>query len=361
MNFSRKRAARRGPAVAGGVSFLGKTVLMVCALAAGCLHAAEERTSSRREAERTSSRWMKAWTAAGAISSPHDAGVTKAELSAMAAVSNQGVLLRGWCESESSPWVAIYCGVMEAYREALYGSRERHLALLRDASDLATALDEWDQARFSKPALRALVAGDWGKDRGFERLTTWIAEDELNRMPAAIHFFCDGSSGRKEADGIFDPVSTAAFLDLVMANAHKFAPGERLKVLASVAPLLVATKWAEVLGREVDAMEGTWTNLPFAALLDVSRIDTGLGNSARADARIARAEQMIEASETGDCPAPWASLAVAKIAAGRSRGEIIAVFETGIARAGERPGYLKDVAEALTWAAWAQYGDGADE
>ena len=359
MNFSKRK---RGGAGDGVLSLSGKILLTMCALAAGCLHAAVEQTSLRREAEQTSSRWMKAWEAAGAVSSPHDAGVVKAELGAMAAVNNKGAVLRGWCEMESTPWVAIYCGVMEAYREALHGSRERHLALLRDASELATALDEWDQARFSRPALRALVAGDWRMSQNFERLTTWIAEDELNRMPAAIHFFRDGSCGRVVADGIFDAASTAAFLDLVMTNAHKFAPGERLKVLAGVAPLLVATKWAEVLGREVDAMEGTWTNLPFAALLDVSRIDAGLGHFARADARIARAEQMIEAGETGDCPAPWASLAEAKIAAGRSRGEIIAAFETGIARAGERPGYLKDVAEALTWAAWAQFdGDGVNE
>jgi hypothetical protein len=346
---------------------LKKTLWIGCALAAGCLQAAGQ-ASPRREAESTASRWTKAWEAAGAISSPHDAGSAKASISALAALNNQKTLLRHWRETEAAPWVGIYCEIMESYCEALHGSHGRHLALLRGASGRAKAVDEWDQTRLARPALKVLVAGDWQKDKDFERLTTWIAEDEINRMPAAIHFFCDGLLKKKicdgshekktEADGIFNNVPISDILGLAMENVHKFSPHERLTVLARIAPLLASTKWAVPLSNELDAMEG---EIPFEALLDFSRIEAGLGNLEKADARIARAEQMIEAGETGESLAPWARLAEAKIAAGRSHGEIVKTFETGIARAGDRPGYLKGVAEALTWAAWAHYGDGVDE
>ena len=337
---------------------LKNLVLTGCALAAGCLHAAGQ-TSPRREAGQASPRWVKAWEAAGAISSPHDAGAAKAGIAALAAAANQGALLRGWRGAEVAPWVGVYCEIMEAWCEALHGSRERHLALLLDASNRAKAFDEWDQDRLAKPALRAMVAGDWQKDKDFERLKAWAYEDELNRMPAVIDFFgCGLNENKTVAGGIFDNAQVSGFLELAMGNIGKFSPRERMKVLARIAPLLASTKWAEPLAAE---LEGMGEELAFEALLDIARIEAGLGLADRADARIARAERMLEAGETGDCLAPWARLAEAKIAAGRKHGEIMKTFETGIARAGDRPGYLKGVAEALTWAAWASHGDGADE
>ena len=58
---------------------------------------------------------------------------------------------------------------------------------------------------------------------------------------------------------------------------------------------------------------------------------------------------------TGDCLAPWALLAEATAAAGRTREEVNQAFEQGIMRSSDRPGYFKPVAEALTYAMRAQH------
>jgi len=321
--------------------------ILVLALALACVgvHATEVLPSGR---------WEEAWQASGAIASPHDEDAVKMTLFTAAAVNNHAALVEGWRAAETMNAVNIFGEMAEAYREALHGSGERHQALLLNATQRARLLiDEWDRDRLAKPMLRTVIAGYWQKEQDVERLKAGIAVDEINRMPAAAHFLCDWITARQETAGDLSPAVTA-ILDHVMENIHKFSPHERLRLLARLAPFLKSTAWAERLAEESAAIEETGN---VEILLNVSRIDAGLGNVEKANERLARAEALIEAGKTGDCRAPWAMLAEAKIAAGRSHDEIVRTFETGMARASDRPGYHKAVAEALTLAAWAQYED----
>ena len=299
--------------------------------------------------------WGRAWQAASEISSAHDAGRIKAQVAARAAVANQKDLLRKWGEGEAVVWVKASCEVARAYAEALHGTPERHQELLQESVRLAKTLDEWDQARLTKPTLKTFVAGLWQRDQDLAALTRWVAEDEINRMPAALQFFSDWLTllQSKTQDDITQDHTIADILDLTMTHNRKFAPNERLQLLARVAPFLKNTTWRQPLLDEFAVVEADSNSLDFESILTISRIESGLGAIDKADARITRAGQMLQASDTGDCLAPWACLAEAKRAAGKDKNEIEAAFDTGITRADERPGFLKKIAEALTWCARA--------
>jgi len=316
-----------------------KVLVLVCALVCAGAHAAEVLPSVR---------WDEAWQASGKISSPHDEDAVKMTLFTAVAVNNHAALVERWRAAETVNIVNIFGEMAEAYREALYGSGERHQVLLLNATRRARLLvDEWDQDRLAKPMLKIIVAGEWQDAQDVERLKQWINEGEVVRMPAAAHFFCDRVMRCTNA-------ATSVVLDMIMENNHKFVPRERMALLARLAPFLKSTPWAGKLTEELGTMEET-DNVEM--LLFLSRIDAGLGNVEKANERLACAEALIEAGKIGRCQAPWALLAEAKIAAGRSHDEIVKTFETGMARAGDRPGYRKAVAEALTLAAWAQYED----
>ena len=299
--------------------------------------------------------WVRAWKAASEISSAHDVGKTKARIFARAAVANREDLLQKWSDAETVAWVKASCEVARAYSAALYGTPERHQALLQDALSTSKTVDEWEQDRLTKPMLRAFVAGRWQKEQDLDALTRWIAADELNRMPAALHFFSDWLTRLQHGtqDDISQDRVAADILDLTMTHNRKFAPNERLKLLARVAPLLKDTKWKQPLLDEFERIETNEDGLDFESLLDISRIEAGLGAIDRANEKIACAENMLHAGQTGDCLAPWAYLAEAKRSAGHDTKEITATLKTGLTRASDRPGYFKTVAEALTWASLA--------
>ena len=299
--------------------------------------------------------WARAWKTASEISSAHDVGKTKARIFTRAAVVNREDLLQKWSDAETVAWVKASCDVARAYSAALYGTPERHQALLQDAVRTLKTADEWDQDRLSKPMLKAFVAGLWQKEQNLDALTRWIADDELNRMPAALHFFSDWLTRLqcRTQDDISQDRVTADILDLMMTHNRKFAPNERLQLLARVAPLLKNTKWKQPLLDEFEKIETNEDGLDFESLLNISRIEAGLGAVDRANATIACAEQMLQAGQTGDCLAPWAYLAEAKRSAGRGKEEIAATLQVGLTRAGDRPGYFKAIAEALTWASLA--------
>jgi hypothetical protein len=300
--------------------------------------------------------WELAWKAANTIPSPIDVGTTKAQICDAAALSGQLELLGKWRADEQVPWVRVSCDLSRAYAEALYGKAENHDALLQTTVNEAKQIDEWDQSRITNPLLKAHVAGLWQKSQDFQAMKKWILEDELKRMPMAAQFFCDWLTlQRQHAKGdITHNASIRPIMDLLMAQRQKYLPAQRIRLFAVLSPFLKGTPWEATVRQEVGEQEMPLSKADCETLLIISRIHAGLGALDKADALITRAQGMIEANETGDCLAPWALLAEAKAAAGRTPAEIAQALDLGLQRASDRPGYFKPVAIALTYAMRAQ-------
>ena len=309
--------------------------------------------------------WELAWRAANTISSPIDAGTTKAQLCNAAALCGRAGLIERWKADEPVLWVKLTCDVARAYAEALFGNAEKHEMILQATVHEAASVDEWDQMRITTPLLKAYIAGLWQKSQDFQMMKKWIFEDDVKRilgddvkrLPAAALVFCDWMTLlQQRARGDIAPTpNLVAIMDMLMEQRQKFATAERLRMFASLSPLLRGSRWDSTVQQEPGEVEKTTPKPDCETLLEFSRIYAGLGKKDRADRLITRAQKMIEAKDTGDCLAPWALLAEAKRAAGRSREEVNQTFEEGISHSNDRPGYFKPVAEALTYATRAQY------
>ena len=326
--------------------FVLGAVLMTALLTGGC--APEKET----QVQHTNPDWELAWKAASAIPSPIDAGMAKARICEAAALSGQTRLLGKWSADEQVVWVKVACDISHAYAQALYGKTETYEALLQTAISEAKQIDEWDQSRIAAPLLKAHVAGLWQKAQDFQAMTKWISEDEAKRMPVAAQLFCDWLTlhSQHAKSDITHEANVMPIIDLIMAQRQKYLPAERVRLFAELSPLLKGTTWESTVLREVGELEKTAPKLECETLLKLSRIYAGLGMKEKADELITHAQVMSEAKDTGDCLAPWAMLAEAKAAAGRSREEVNQTFELGISRSNDRPGYYKQVAEALTYA-----------
>ena len=300
--------------------------------------------------------WELAWKAANTIPSPIDAGMVKARICEAAALSGQTGLLGKWSADEQTLWVKVSCEISHAYAEALYGKVETYEALLQTAVLEAKQLDEWEQPRITAPLLKAHVAGRWQKSQDFQAMKKWIFEDEAKRLPVATQFFCDWLTLQRQLakSDITREANVMSIMDLLMEQRHKCLPAEQLHLLAELSPHLRGTPWDSTAQQEIGELEKATPKPDCETLVNVSRIYAGLGKKEKADELITRAQTMIEAKDTGACLAPWALLAEAKAAAGRSREEINQAFEQGIVRSYDRPGYFKPVAEALTYATRAQ-------
>ena len=296
--------------------------------------------------------WELAWKAANTIPSPLDAGMTKARICEAAALSGQTGLLEKWSADEHVLWVKVSCDISHAYAQALYGKVETYEALIRTAVTAAKQIDEWDQSRITAPLMKAHIAELWQKSQDFEATKKWILEDDVKRMPVAAQLFCDWLTLHRQhaKSDITRETNVVQIIDLLMAQRNKYLPAERVRLFAELSPLMKGTSWESTVRQEIGDLEKATPKLESETLLKLSRIYSGLGMKEKADELISRAQVMSEAKDTGDCLAPWAMLAEAKAAAGRSREEINQDFDLGISRSNDRPGYFKPVAEALTYA-----------
>ena len=302
--------------------------------------------------------WELAWKAASTIHSPIDSGTTKVRICDAAAQCGQLGLLEKWCASEQDLlWVKLACATTHAYAEALYGKAEKHEALMQMVAREGKKLDEWDQQHLTNPLMSAIVAGRWQKSQDFQAMKKWLFEDEVHRMPAATLFFCDWlTSIRPPAKGgVMHGANVMPVMEMLMEQRLKFPVIERLHLLAELSPHVCGTPWDSTVRQELGELEKTSPKPDCETLVSLSRIYAGLGKKEKADELITRAQAMIEAKDTGACLAPWAMLAEAKAAAGRSREEVNRAFEQGIARSSDRPGYFKPVAEALTYTLRARF------
>lgn len=312
---------------------------------------------SETPARRANPNWELAWKTARTIPSPIDAGLVKAQICQMAALSGQTGLLEQWRAEEQVPWVKVSCDSARAYAAAIWGTPENHDALLQSAVTAAKQIDEWDQMRITTPLARAHIAGLWQRSHDLEAMTQWILADEAQRMPVAAQFFCDWLTlQRRHAKG--DSTHNARVMpivDLLMAHRQHTLPAQRMRLFAGLSPFLKGTPWEATVRQETGELEMSHSQVDCETLLIIGRIHAGLGVREKADDLINRAQALIESQETGECLAPWAELAETMAATGRSREEVARIFEAGILRSSDRPGYFKPVAEALTYAKRAQH------
>lgn len=332
--------------------------LAVSCLFAGCVDGAVEKSEEKCAEPLKSALWSAAWQCAASVSSPIDAGRTKIALAEKAAQAGGSRYLETAVESDREAWVRGAGLALEAVSAALDGDMPCAEQKMKDAQACEKRVNEWRlpilQAEVRKGEGALILTEKAAGGANVTMLREWTEAAPADRTGAAAWVCAEWVARKGRTISEDGPVRTVILAAL--DYAAKLYPWDRFAVLVRVAPQMRARGMAEEAESAFERLVGPVENNgdrilstnQFETAVSAARVAGALGKRGEADGLLCSAEAFFHGRRTGDARAPGMLLAEARGELGGTPDAVKQAWLDGLDRAGDRPGFCRSVAVALT-------------